>query len=81
VEADLLAAIERGHLAGATLDVFETEPLPSGHAFWDHPKIHVTPHVAGLTNPRTSAAQVAENIRRVRAGRAPFNLVDAARGY
>jgi len=81
VEADLLAAIERGHLAGATLDVFETEPLPAGHPFWDHPKIHVTPHVAGLTNPRTSAAQVVENIRRVRAGHAPLNLVDAARGY
>jgi len=81
VEADLLAALERGHLAGATLDVFETEPLPAGHAFWDHPKTHITPHVAGLTNPRTSAAQVVENIRRVRAGRPPLNLVDAARGY
>jgi len=81
VEADLLAAIERGHVAGATLDVFETEPLPAGHPFWDHPKVHVTPHVAGLTNPRTSAAQVVENIRRVRAGQPPLNLVDAARGY
>jgi glyoxylate/hydroxypyruvate reductase A len=81
VEADLLAALDRGHLAGATLDVFETEPLPAGHAFWTHPKIHITPHVAGLTNPRTAAAQVVENIRRVQAGKAARNLVDAARGY
>jgi glyoxylate/hydroxypyruvate reductase A len=81
VEDDLLAAIDRGHIAGATLDVFQTEPLPDGHPFWAHPKIHVTPHIAGLTNPRTSAAQVIENIRRVRSGEAPLNLVDAARGY
>ncbi|MEJ2121157.1 MAG: glyoxylate/hydroxypyruvate reductase A [Alphaproteobacteria bacterium] len=81
VEDDLLAAIDRGHIAGATLDVFQTEPLPDGHPFWAHPKVHVTPHIAGLTNPRTSAAQVIENIRRVRAGEAPHNLVDAARGY
>ena len=81
VEADLLAAIDGGHIAGATLDVFEAEPLPDGHPFWAHPKVHVTPHVAGLTNPRTSAAQVIENIRRVQAGQPPLNLVDAARGY
>lgn len=81
VEDDLLAAIDGGHLAGATLDVFQTEPLPHGHPFWAHPKIHVTPHIAGLTNPRTSAAQVIESIRRVRAGQPPLNLVDAARGY
>jgi glyoxylate/hydroxypyruvate reductase A len=81
VEEDLLAAIDGGHLAGATLDVFQTEPLPNGHPFWAHPKVHVTPHIAGLTNPRTSAAQVIENIRRVRAGQPPLNLVDAARGY
>jgi glyoxylate/hydroxypyruvate reductase A len=81
VEEDLLAAIDGGHVAGATLDVFQTEPLPDGHPFWAHPKVHVTPHIAGLTNPRTSAAQVIENIRRVRAGQPPLNLVDAAKGY
>jgi len=81
VEEDLLAAIDSRHLAGATLDVFAREPLAQDHAFWAHPKVHVTPHVAGLTNPRTAAAQVAENIRLVRAGKTPLNLVDASRGY
>lgn len=81
VEEDLLAALESGHLGGATLDVFRREPLPKGHPFWDHPKVHVTPHVAALTNPRTAAAEVAENIRRVRAGEPPLNLVDRQRGY
>lgn len=81
VEADLLAALDSGQISGAALDVFETEPLPAGHPFWHHPKVHVTPHIAGLTNPRTAAAQVAENIRRVRTGQPPFNLVDPAKGY
>jgi len=81
VEDDLLAALDTGHLAGATLDVFQAEPLPQGHRFWSHPKVHVTPHVAGLTNPRTSAAQVVENIARVRAGKPPRNRVDPGRGY
>jgi len=81
VEEDLLAAIESGHMSGAALDVFRTEPLPTDHPFWLHPRIHVTPHIAGITNPATAVAQVAENIRRVRAGREPLNLVDQARGY
>lgn len=81
VEEDLLAAIEAGHLSGAALDVFRTEPLPKDHPFWAHPKIHVTPHIAGITNPATAVAQVAENIRRVRAGKQPLNLVDQTRGY
>jgi glyoxylate/hydroxypyruvate reductase A len=81
VEEDLLAAIEAGHLSGAALDVFHTEPLPKDHPFWAHPKIRITPHIAGITNPATAVAQVAENIRRVRAGREPLNLVDRTRGY
>ncbi len=81
VEADLLAALDSGHIAGAALDVFEAEPLPPGHAFWTHPKVRVTPHIAGLTNPRTAAEQVAENLRRVRDGRPILHRVDPARGY
>ena len=48
VEDDLLALLDSGHLAGATLDVFRTEPLPAGHPFWQHPKIVVTPHTCLL---------------------------------
>lgn len=81
VEEDLLAAIEAGHLSGGALDVFRTEPLPKDHPFWAHPKIRITPHIAGITNPATAVAQVAENIRRVRAGHQPLNLVDRTQGY
>ncbi len=80
-EADLLNAISSGHLAGATLDVFEEEPLPIAHPFWDEPRITIWPHVAAQTNPETAALQVADAIRAVQAGKLPANLVDRQRGY
>jgi len=81
VERDLLVALESGQIAGAWLDVFQTEPLPRDHPFWSHPAITVTPHVAGWTIPRSAAAQVVENMQRVKAGFSPRNLVERARGY
>src|SRR5690606_20036806 len=48
-EADIVAAIESGGLFGAGLDVFETEPLPADSPLWSHPRVIVTPHVAGLS--------------------------------
>lgn len=81
VEADLLEAIDRGHLAGAALDVFETEPLPADHPFWTHPAITITPHIAAITPLEPAAGQVAEGIRRHRQGLPLRNLVDRARGY
>jgi glyoxylate/hydroxypyruvate reductase A len=81
VDADLIAALDLGHLAGATLDVFEPEPLPPASPLWAHPNILVTPHVASLTDPDTSCAQIAENVRRLRAGEKLLYLVDRARGY
>jgi len=81
VERDLLAALDSGHLAHAWLDVFETEPLPQEHPFWSHPGVTVTPHIAALTEPRTSFAVVLENIERVRSGDTPHHLVDALSGY
>ncbi len=80
-EADLLNAISSDQLAGATLDVFEEEPLPITHPFWDEPRITIWPHVAAQTNPDTAALQVAEAIRAVHAGKLPANLVDRQRGY
>ncbi|MEZ5685651.1 MAG: glyoxylate/hydroxypyruvate reductase A [Paracoccaceae bacterium] len=81
VDAALLEALETGHLAGATLDVFRTEPLPADHPFWAHPKVTVTPHVAAETRPASAARIIAENIRRAEAGEPLLYLVDRARGY
>ena len=52
VEEDLIPALDSGQLSAAALDVFRDEPLPPGHSFWQHPRILVTPHIAGITNPR-----------------------------
>jgi glyoxylate/hydroxypyruvate reductase A len=81
VDADLLAALDSGHLAGATLDVFRPEPLPAEHPFWLHPRILMTPHVAGTGDPDSAAQVVAENIRRAKQGETLLNEVDRARGY
>ena len=81
VEDDLLAGLDSGHLGGAFLDVFRTEPLPPGHPFWDHPKIVVTPHSAAFNDADAAAAHVAANVRRLRDGHSLFPLVDRRRGY
>ena len=81
VEKDLLAQLETAHLAHAWLDVFETEPLPVEHPFWSHPGVTLTPHIAALTEPRTSLAVVVENIERVRRGAPALHGVDSSAGY
>lgn len=68
VEEDLLALVDSGHLAGAMLDVFRTEPLPADHAFWQHPKITVTPHTSARTLRDESVAQIAGKIAALEAG-------------
>jgi len=81
VDPDLMAALDSGHISGATLDVFSEEPLPPDHPYWGHPKVTVTPHISAITDPVSSADQVAENIHRLRAGKALINLVDLEQGY
>lgn len=81
VDDELLAALESDHLSGAALDVFNAEPLPAGHAYWAHPKVRVTPHVAGYTNPRTASVGVIDNIKRLRTGRPLIHTVDPKTGY
>ncbi|UWQ22499.1 glyoxylate/hydroxypyruvate reductase A [Jannaschia sp. W003] len=76
VEDALLEALDRGHLAHATLDTHRVEPLPEGHPFWSHPKVTVTPHVASATRPATAARVIAENVRRGEAGEPLLHLVD-----
>ena len=81
IDADLIAALDSGQLAGAMLDVFEQEPLPMAHPFWRHPKIIVTPHVAAPTLASESEAQVVDNIGRLERGEPPLGLVDRKKGY
>ncbi|MEM9318778.1 MAG: glyoxylate/hydroxypyruvate reductase A [Pseudomonadota bacterium] len=77
----LIAALDTGHLAHATLDTFRQEPLPPEHPFWAHPGITVTPHIASETRAKSAARVIAENIRRGEAGEPFLHLVDVARGY
>ncbi len=81
VDDDLIALIDSGHLAGAALDVFRTEPLPSGHPFWRHPKITVTPHTSARTLRDESVAQIAGKIRALERGEPVAGVVDIERGY
>lgn len=84
VDADLLALLDSGHLAGATLDVFRTEPLPTGHPFWHHPKLTLTPHTSARTLRDDSVAQIARKIRALAAGDPIGNIpgvVDTSLGY
>jgi glyoxylate/hydroxypyruvate reductase len=81
VEADLIPALDSGQLSAASLDVFRDEPLPPAHPFWRHPRILVTPHIAGITNPATAAPLILDNIARFEAGQALRHRVDPAREY
>jgi glyoxylate/hydroxypyruvate reductase A len=80
-EDDLLSALDSGHIAGAALDVFCTEPLPASSPIWDHQKIIVTPHIASKSSPQSAAQDIAENIRRIRRGETPNDLIDMNAGY
>ena len=81
VEEDLLAALDSGHLDGATLDVFREEPLPADSPFWDHPRVVVVPHVASMTIARGACEFVIDNIRRFEAGQPLRHVVDLDKGY
>jgi phosphoglycerate dehydrogenase-like enzyme len=79
-EDALLAALRTGRLAGAVLDVFTEEPLPSDHPLWDAPNVTITPHVSGATSQFRDDL-IVENVRRYLAGEPLLNPVDPARGY
>ncbi|MBK9439960.1 MAG: glyoxylate/hydroxypyruvate reductase A [Comamonadaceae bacterium] len=81
VDVDLLALLDSGHLSGATLDVFRTEPLPADHPFWQHPKITITPHTSARTLRDDSIAQIAQKMAALQRGETVAGVVDVARGY
>jgi glyoxylate/hydroxypyruvate reductase A len=81
VDADILAALDEGSLAGATLDVFPTEPLPATSALWAHPQVTITPHNAATSDPAALVANVLRQIDRCEAGLPLEHVVDRAVGY
>jgi len=81
VDEDLIALLDSGHLSGACLDVFRTEPLPSDHQFRNHKKILITPHNSSTTQADSAATQILENYKRAISGKKLLNLVDMKHGY
>jgi glyoxylate/hydroxypyruvate reductase A len=81
IDADILAALDEGTLAGATLDVFPIEPLPAASPLWMHPKVTVTPHNAAASDPRALVANILRQIRRVEAGLPLEHVIDRGIGY
>jgi len=81
VEADLLAALDAGTLAGATLDVCRNEPAAPDHPFWTHPHIVLTPHISAVTLRSESVAQIAAKITAFEGGDLVSGLVSRERGY
>ena len=76
--ADLTAALQAGEIAGAGLDVFETEPLPPGHPLWRMENVILTPHCAAASTrvPERHLETLLDNLRRFVAGRPLLNVVD-----
>lgn len=80
-EADVLAALQSGTLKGASLDVFETEPLPEDSPMWDAPNLIITPHVAAVSDPVAVTRYVAKQMEAYESGAPLTNLVQRGRGY
>ena len=81
IEEDLIQLLDNSHLSGALLDVFREEPLPKNHAYWKHPKIIITPHVASLTNVESAAKQIIENYKRFTNNQKLKHIVSIKKGY
>ncbi len=82
-QADLIQALEEKQIAGAALDVFEQEPLPSDSPLWHLPNVFLSPHISGLTHEYDNRVSMifAENLCRYLAGQPLYNLVDKEQEY
>ncbi len=81
VDKDLLEMLDNGHLSGASLDVYHQEPLSTEHPFWEHSKVHMTPHYASVSDTNSVVPQILENYRRLENGQKLLNLVSKTKGY
>ena len=81
MDADILAALDEGTLAGASLDVFPTEPLPAASPLWVHPGVTITPHNSAASVPEEVVAYIVNQIDRFEAGQPLQNVIERARGY
>ncbi|GGD65678.1 NAD(P)-dependent oxidoreductase [Croceicoccus mobilis] len=80
-EEDLVEALDKQQLSGASLDVFATEPLPEDHPFWSDNRIHITPHIASDTTPHIVSEQVVQSARELLAGKDLSLAIDREQGY
>ncbi len=81
VEDDLLAALETGAIAAASLDVFATEPLPQGHPFWSHPRVLVTPHEASVLPASAVVTSLRQSVDEMQSHKPLTLAVDRRKGY
>lgn len=81
VDEDLIMLLDSGHLSGACLDVYHTEPLPKTHPFWNHKKVHMTPHYASVSDTDSVIPQLLENYKRLQTGDELQHRVNIERGY
>lgn len=80
-DAAMLDALDDGRLAGAALDVFMSEPLPTDSPLWSHPKVLISPHVAGVTSIDGAVNGFLASLTALEEGRDPPRLVEPASGY
>jgi len=81
VERDLVELIDNGHLSGATLDVFRTEPLQPQHPFWEHPDITITPHISARIMREETVTQIVSKIEAIERGESITGVIDSSKGY
>jgi glyoxylate/hydroxypyruvate reductase len=80
-EHDLLTSLNDQHVRFAVLDVFSQEPLTADHPFWNHPNIHITPHISAVTTPDEGVACFIDTLKKIEMNQPLINKVDIKKGY